>query len=256
MGDSDFKIDLGQAFPHLNKAPILEAVIEIRTRAEAPWEEASITQSLKSQLPDYPGLLSLNQMRQQFTFGAELTPQASTHDLGWSGLRLQSADKLHVAQLKRDGFSFSRLAPYETWEQLEGEANRLWLIYVQLAKPLEVHRLGVRFINKIPMSLNSTKLEDYIQPHPETPNGLDLPFSNFLHRETLIVPGYDYGINLTRTLQRTEEGAGIILDIDVFTTQPSQLDEAERERRLTEMRWLKNKCFFGTITKGALENLQ
>ena len=52
MADSEFKIDLTQTFPHLDKAPIVEAVIEIRTRAEAAWEEVPVTRRLKAQLPD------------------------------------------------------------------------------------------------------------------------------------------------------------------------------------------------------------
>ena len=107
------------------------------------------------------------------------------------------------------------------------------------------------------MALQATQFEDYIQPHPETPRELDLPFLNFLHRETLVVPGHDYGINLTKTLQipqdRAIEGVAIIIDVDVFTVQPFILDQTALERRLIEMRWLKNRAFFGTITTLALE---
>ena len=259
-GETDFKIDLTETFPHLDKAPIVEAIIEIRSRAESPWEEAAVSQRLKTELPEYPKALSMTAVSQEFSFGVQIPPTTATHNLGWNGVRLQSADDLHVAQFNRDGFVFSRLRPYESWEQLEKEAMRLWKLHVEIAKPMEVQRLGVRFINRIPMALQAARFEDYIQPHPETPRELDLPFLNFLHRETLVVPGHDYGINLTRTLQlpqdRAIEGAGIILDVDVFTMQPFLLDQSELERRLTEMRWLKNKSFFGAITAKALEGFR
>jgi uncharacterized protein (TIGR04255 family) len=48
-------------------------------------------------------------------------------------------------------------------------------------------------------------------------------------------------------------GTGLILDIDVFTTQGFDLDESILGRRLLEMRWLKNKVFFGSITGKALQ---
>ena len=137
---------------------------------------------------------------------------------------------------------------------------RLWQFHTQVASTIEVQRLGVRFINRIQMSPQETRIEEYIDPYPETPHDLELPFLNFLYRETLIVPGYNYGINLTRTLRipqnRILEGTAIILDIDVFTMQPFPLDDADLGRRLTEMRWLKNKSFFGTITAKALEALR
>ena len=260
MAESELKIDLTQSFPHLNKAPIVEAVIEIRTRAEGAWEESLIVPLVKKELSGYPTALSMNAFQQEFTFGNQVPPKGATHDLGWNGLRLQTADNLHVAQFNRDSFVFSRLQPYESWEQLAAEAMRLWQIHVQIAKPKEVQRLGVRFINRVPMTVHGTRLEEYIQPHPETPRDLDIPVSNFLHRETLIVPGHDYGINLTKTLQlpqdRPLERVGIILDIDVFTMQPFPLDQGDLGRRLTEMRWLKNKSFFGTITPKALEGLR
>ena len=101
----------------------------------------------------------------------------------------------HVAQFNRDSFVFSRLQPYQSWEQLEQEAIRLWEIYMEIAKPRDIQRLGVRFVNRIPMAPKETRFEDYIQPHPQTPRDLDLPFLNFLHKETFVVPESDFGIN-------------------------------------------------------------
>ena len=48
------KIDPAQEFPHLARAPIVEAALEIRARAEAPWEELALLEQLKARLPDYP----------------------------------------------------------------------------------------------------------------------------------------------------------------------------------------------------------
>ena len=53
-----FKIDLTESFPLLARAPIVEAVIEIRARAEASWEEQAITEHLKTRLSEYPNVLS------------------------------------------------------------------------------------------------------------------------------------------------------------------------------------------------------
>ena len=55
---------------------------------------------------------------------------------------------------------------------------------------------------------------------------------------------------------RTAQGISIILDVDVFTMQPFQLNQPAIENRLTEMRWLKNKSFFGTMTAEAVENFK
>ncbi|HSP61980.1 MAG TPA: hypothetical protein VLQ90_03260, partial [Pyrinomonadaceae bacterium] len=50
----ELTIDTSEEFPRLSRAPIVEATLEFRCRAEATWEEAEILEQLKSRLPDYP----------------------------------------------------------------------------------------------------------------------------------------------------------------------------------------------------------
>src|SRR5258708_6808314 len=244
---SVFKIDLTESFPLLARAPIVEAVIEVRARAEAPWEEQAITNHIKSKLPEYPSVLSARavQLRMEFPQPSAQIAQPSpaeqvVHEMGWRGLRCESADKRHIAQFNRDGFVFSRLAPYESWDQLEREG------------------VGLRFINRIGEPQEGLRLEDYLEAPPKAPQGMDLPFAGFLHQDTLTVSGYPYGITFTQTVQppQAPETGGLILDIDVFTTQPLNLDENKLDRHLSEMRWLKNKVFFGSITRMVLETIR
>ncbi|MGH8605195.1 MAG: TIGR04255 family protein [Gammaproteobacteria bacterium] len=254
---SELKIDLTESFPRLAHAPIVEAVIEVRARAEAPWEEAVILERLKSRLPDYPASQSQQSLQFEFKVEPGKTPEQAIHDLGWKGLRFESADKLHVAQFNRELFSFSRLRPYDSWNQFSTEALRLWQIHSELAQPIEVQRLGVRFINRTAVP-SEGRLENYMQVPPQTPRNLELPFANFLHHDTLLVPGHPYAINVIQTVQSPHgpgtEAAALILDIDVYTIQPFELRDNVFPTRLAEMRWLKNKVFFGSITPQALKN--
>jgi uncharacterized protein (TIGR04255 family) len=254
------RIDLAEQFPHLPNAPIVEAVIDIRGRAETPWEEAVIQATLRTELPGYNQLDSQRQFRYNFGMGPGQEPQHALHDLGWRGLRLQSQDKLHMAQFNRDGFVFSRLYPYASWDQLIDEGMRLWSIHREIARLTEVQRLGLRFINRILLPPKYVDLEDYLRVPPKAPDGLDLPFRGFFHNETLAVTGYPYAINIVRTIQGPQppdhDRVGIILDNDVFTVEPFAFQQETLERRLAEMRWLKNKAFFGTITEKALVALQ
>lgn len=251
-------IDLKEPFPHLARAPIVEAVIEIRARAESPWEEDVVVQQLKSRLPDYPTLASQSQFRQEIKIEPDQPPESTTHDLGWKGVQLQSVDKSHIAQFKRDGFVFSRLPPYETWEQLYTEAMRLWRLHVELARPSEAQRIGLRFIDRIVLPPQEMLFEKYIQSSPHPVQGFDLMLVGFFHQDTLMVPGHPYAVNVIRTIQPepSTQGLAIILDIDVFSTQVLDLDQAVLKQKLLEMRWLKNKVFFGSVTPKALEMFQ
>ena len=250
-------IDPTEQFPHLKNAPIVEAIIDLRARVEADWKESEITPALKRLLLDYPKKLSMTGLQPEFTFGLGVVPEGKSIDRGWTGVRCQTEDGLQVAEFSRDGFMFARLRPYEDWGRLAGEALRLWRMFLDLGKPAEIQRFGVRFINRITLPARFVLLEDYLDPAPQGARDLDLLFQHFLHQDIFGVPGHAYTIRMIRTIQPepvpNPQASGIILDIDVFTTQSFEPEPQALEHRLTEMQWLKNKMFFGSITSKALE---
>jgi uncharacterized protein (TIGR04255 family) len=254
------KIDLEESFQHFEHAPIVEAVIEIRTRVESPWEESALRDQLKAKLPGYPKIFSQSAFRHELKVKGDQPPEQLFHDLGWKGLRLQSADGRYIAQFNRDGFVFSRLQPYESWDQFKDEAVRLWNMHAELTKSIEVQRLGVRFINRITLPVGEVRLEDYLRVPPQPPGELDLQIMSFFHQDSLLVTGHPYAINIVKTVQPPHgsgsDGGALILDIDVFTTKPFEHRPADIEKHLAEMRWLKNKVFYSSLTKGALEGLR
>lgn len=254
------KIDLQETFPWLARAPIVEAVIELRARAQIEWDESAVREQLAPKLPDYPAPHSQHVFLHQLKVEPGKSAQAAIHDVGWRGLRFESRDKLHIVQFNRDGFVFSRLEPYQDWAQFRREALRLWSVYFELAQPAEIQRLGIRFINRI-MPVEITRLADYLTQPPRHPNNLALPISGYLQQDTFDVPGHPYAINMIQTIQPPPTPAGnesfsLILDIDAFVTQPFEPVGSLVEQRLAEMRWLKNKAFFGILTEGALETFR
>jgi len=257
-GTVEIKID--EPFDHLPHAPIVEAVIDIRGPAQVNWDESTAKLQLEPKLPDYAFLDSQRQFETEVQVRPGRAPQQIVRDLGWKGVRFQSLNKLHIAQFNRNGFVFSRLEPYENWKQLYDESRRLWNMFKELSQPVEIQRIGVRFINRIKLPVGELRFEDYIQPAPESPRGLELPFHGFMHHDTLAVPGHPYAINVIRTIQPPQgasgSGAALILDIDAFTSQVFELGDNLLARRLREMRWLKNKVFFGSITEKVRETLR
>jgi uncharacterized protein (TIGR04255 family) len=258
--NTEFKIDLNRVFATLPNAPIVEAALGIQARAESPWEAPTVSQKIKATLPEYPKVASHNQFVQAIKLEPNKAPETTTQDLGWNGFRIQSEVKPHIAQLNRDGFLFSRLHPYETWESFIREALRLWQIYVEMARPTQVQRISLRYINRIDLPPKVMEFEDYIQPAPQPPQNMNVPFYGFLHQDMLAVPGRDYSINIIRTIQQPVDpathGLGLILDITVMTTQPFPLESEALHKRLPEVRWLKNEVFYGSITQKALNSFK
>jgi uncharacterized protein (TIGR04255 family) len=235
-------------------------VIEIRASVESPWEESDLRGQLKAKLPDYPKIFSQKEFRQETKVIAGQPPEQVFQDLGWKGLRFQTPDGRYIAQFNRDGFIFSRLQPYETWEKFKEEAMRLWDMHAEFAKSHEIQRLGVRFINRIALPVGEVHLDKYLIYPPQPPGRIDFQIMGFFHQDALLVEGHPYAINVVKTVQPPPgsgtDGGGLILDIDAFCTEPFKHDAGALEKRLAEMRWLKNRIFYSSLKEEVLESLK
>ncbi|HEX4140575.1 MAG TPA: hypothetical protein VHY09_09525, partial [Candidatus Methylacidiphilales bacterium] len=83
--------------------------------------------------------------------------------------------------------------------------------------------------------------------------GLNFSFHNFMHHYTWAVPSHPFSINVIRTFQALPGQIALILDIDVFSSSAFELKSGILEKRLAEMRWLKNKTFFGIVSSKQIE---
>src|ERR1035441_7156319 len=148
---------------HLQKAPIVEAVIDFRVlRQEQVASEtfASLGSSIGEQYTKTGSIQSI-EARFGVVHGKPLDTSQTQTDLGW---RYQTATE--IAQFRVDGFTFSKIKPYTTWEDVSAEAFRLWKVYVDAAKPRQVSRIAVRYINQ--MQLPAVKnLEEYLTAPPQ-----------------------------------------------------------------------------------------
>jgi len=243
-----------EQFPVLTHAPVIEAVLELRCRRDSLWEESAVTTMLKEHLPDF-SIESLAGTKMEWKVQLGQEPEHSSEELGWVGVLMRTADKKEIVRVERDMVVFSQLAPYPGWDVFSNRAIRYWGVVAPDDVSCEFARIGMRYINRIELTGPTVDLEEYLVAAPKLPLDLELPFVDFLHRETIGVPGYDYVVQLTRTIQQTEteqgRGLGLIIDIDVATTKPWSGTLVELHARLNEMRWLKNKTFFGSLTQNA-----
>jgi uncharacterized protein (TIGR04255 family) len=252
---SRFTIDLNEEFPSLEHAPSIEAVIHWQAHADQPLDQTTLKNELAKRLPDYP----ICQPQHNIAIEASGTLDGSSeviHRTQWNGFRLQDISNRHVAQFTPVGLVFSRLEPYEKWETFQTEAMRFWDIFLELAAPTAIQRLGVRYINRIALE-NGEKPSTYLNTVPPSLPGIELPTESFFYQDTYRVPDHPYYINWVRTIQPQQpystDGQALIVDIDVFMTEFIALDRESLIQRLYEMRWIKNKIFFSCFTPTALE---
>lgn len=253
------KLDFSEQFPQLAHAPIVEAVIDFRAKPTVPCEQAAFEAYFKNEFKDFPTFQIQNQLNYHINTATAGQTEPTQAISSWQGLIFQSTDKLRIAQCQKDGFAFSRLAPYEQWDSFVGEALSLWRKYVHLTKPLEIQRMGVRFINRIVIKPEWLRLRDYLTDAPESLAGMEIPLVRFMQGNTFLAPDHNYLINLNLVFQPTDGATptpAIIVDTDVSTTQALNFAENKLDAKLKEMRWLKNKFFFASLTPKLIESLK
>lgn len=253
-----FLFDNSNRFEHLPHAPIVEAVIHWSARSETNTKPRELEKQLKEKLLDYPTVIK----RRQISFKSQISDegiQSEVKDDHWHGFRFESENKKYIAQFTRDGFGFSRIAPYETWEIFEKEALRLWKVYEKLAEPSRIERMGVRFINRITIDAPG-QLNEYLTVPLRSPEELKLPIYEFMHDNLFDIPGHNYRLKIIQALQNPTSSQdsvlNYILDIDVFTTKDVSLDDEMIKSRLSEMRNIKNSAFFNYFTKKAIDSFK
>ena len=237
---------------HLRNAPIVEAVIDfrvLRREGVSPDRFAGLQSALGSQ---YSQATLIQSFEAQLILSQEKVPSSSTvtAPLGWQ----YRADSM-VAQFRVDGFTFSKLVPYTTWNGVFSEALRLWAAYIKVAQPAEVVRVAVRYINRLQVPVPA-QLSDYLAAPPLVPPPISQQLQQFLCR--LVID--DGGRNASAVIVQASEpligppAITLLIDIDAFK---ESLAVAPEDPRLPEMflqlRDLKNEIFFASITERTAE---
>ncbi|MGH8699742.1 MAG: TIGR04255 family protein [Burkholderiales bacterium] len=243
------------AFPHLEKAPIVEGLIDLRVRL-ANGFEAEKLKELHGRIADrYPTCLESSTFQTHLEFNAQ---RGAKHAFlrNVSGYRFESADTRYVFQAQVGGFTLSRLRPYETWELLFAEAKELWAHYIEVARPESVTRVATRYINRLELPVPLRDFDDYLTAAPKVPLGLPQSVSEFFARVVAPEPQCGASVILTQILEPADTARGVlpvILDIDVFKEEVFTPKSEAPWNLLSKFRDLKNEAFFGSVTDKAKE---
>jgi len=243
-------------YPHLSKAPIVEAVIDFRVKLPSDFKLDAF-QPLRVQLAgDYPGFEEQQIVQQMIKQEPGSAAEVSTRFSGVHGYRLSSNDGKNVVQLRRDGFTFSRLSPYTRWDQVFAEASRLWILYAEAAKPTEVSRIAVRYINRMLFPMPLTKPEEYLSAPPVTADGWPAEMNAFLTRVVMRDAKSNISVNVIQALEPQVPGqneVAIIFDIDASEDVSLTSDDVTIAERFGKLRDMKNRVFFKGLTPKSIE---
>ncbi len=234
--------------PHYPRAPITEAVIQLRMTADVEMKAlAKIQHRLKSAYPN-------SQQLQNVAFSFDNTGRQINVVQNPQGFRLANDDQTDIVMLTPRDLTAARLPPYPGWEHLRANANTAWKIWKAATPRHPIERIGVRFINRIDIPVADAHLfdiQEYLNFYPSTSPITAAPMLGYLLQVT--VPTFDplSIATITTTTLGTNlipKHHSLILDIDVSRTADIPIRDDRLWPLIDQARVIKNDIFERCIT--------
>ena len=242
--------------PHLTRAPIREAVLDFRAHVAGEDAEDKIRQLCSSLADRYPAREPIHLFHGQVRFdqgGIAVQEQGTVRQ----GYRLTSPDQKEVVQIRRDGFTFSRLRPYESWNSMVTEAWPLWERFVTQLRPRGATRVATRFVNVLSIEPGQS-LDRLLVAPPSVPDDLPSAVGAFLFR--YVTEPTDGIASIVSLATEHESGSlALMLDIDCFAQRDFSVTADgmnDIRQMLGRLRETKNMVFFATIEEEATAQWQ
>lgn len=246
--------------------PITEAILDITVNFHDDFNHEKLLKFHENIKDSFPNVQKRMALQGDFEFNLENPDEINSQLFSVSnkpeGYIFISHDQKRIIQARLNGFTFSRLKPYESWEIFYGEAYQLWQQYAQITSPTEVVRLALRYVNQIMIpATGAIELKDYLKTLPEISSNLSVVMEGYFMQIVVVHPDYQPSkaiINQTIG-QVTENEKGekvypLIFDIDVV--QEVNLDpenDVIKEIFEVNLRTFRNEIFFKSITEKTQE---
>ena len=192
-------------------------------------------------------------------FVGEISPQrtaASAHQKSL-GLQFGSADSKQLFQARLNGFSFHRLAPYESWKPFRDEAFKLWGLYRKFVGPVKVVNFSVRYVNALIVPAPG-RLEDHLRVYPQLPPEIPQELRNYYIRIDLPLNDEGSGdgtLTMTQTLLPSEPGTSSILLDNLFMYAALDVSDDVLWKRIDAVQAVKNRIFLAALTPEMRERI-
>ncbi len=233
---------------HLKDAPIVEAVIEIKSRQSNNVKEniSEFYNIIKAKYPNKSKEL-INKIRFDFKSKNEISV---TRDEG--NTRFESLDKKQILIVHNSGFRFSRLKPYTSWETILLEIQEIIDFFKKHFKHDVVERLGVRNINKI--YVDPDRYDELLNFKPnikgieENKIGVHNAMQRFVLGNLQIEAKAIVNHIISPVRREDKVLLEVVFDIDTVKDVSTPYEWGRIEKYLTQLRDFKNHLFFNNIT--------
>ena len=244
----------------LANAPIIEAVLDIDCEPPPGQELAALEGAARDGFRhEYPKFKPRYFQEHQIRAQAEGPPDIAV-DRGVEAFLFLHDDEKQLVQVRRQGFSFNRLAPYTSLDEYLPEIKRAWQAYVSLATPVQARLIRLRYINRfeLPASDRHVTLADFLKLGPRPPKDMGLDFHAFLEQQRAVEPGTSNEVSIVVASQPHDGDVfPVILDITAFRGINAEPEDWPAILSVIEsLRELKNRVFRYSLTERCLHLFQ
>ena len=237
----------------LIKAPIVEAVIDIDCDMPPDFCLALLEKpSCKCFQDRYPNLRFQYIHETKVETKSDETSQLSRRH-GIQSFQFLQTDGKQLVQVRAQGFSFNRLAPYSSLDDYLPEIERTWRLFIGIASPVRTRVVHLRYINRIllPMVASQINLDDYLKFGPHMPDEEKMALSGFLNQYAAVESDTGNKVTVFLTTQPLEnDKLPIIFDVSVASKGFAEPEDwTSILAKIHSLRNLKNRIFQNTLTE-------
>ena len=181
--------------------------------------------------------------------------QGKSEEPQLNGMFFRTEDKLTLVQFRVDGFTYNRLRPYTSWEQIWPSAYTRWKQYEEVAQPNAVLRLALRYINEFdkPLTFNFLDVLTFEPPLPASLSPL-VSIEQYTARVSVKTKDGELRAHISQGADRKRgsDSTSLLLDIDAFCEFDGREAGDGLDAQIVEtfgrLHDFKNAIFFSCLT--------
>ncbi len=240
----------------LENPPIVEMVLDIECDLPPGQHLQTLETRARELFTDtYPKFRAQLLQEHQIAAKPGELPEVSVRR-GVEALQFLKADEKQLVQVRASSYSFNRLAPYTTLADYLPEIERTWRRYVDLATPVQVRLIRLRYINRIllPITAGGLELNEYLRVAPHLPDEKKMTFVGFLNHHAAVEVATGHQVNIVLMSQLPEgERLPIILDNAASSEErAAPSDWTWILAKIQSLRSLNKRIFRDTLTEKCL----
>jgi uncharacterized protein (TIGR04255 family) len=194
---------------------ITEAICEIHfdLPKHRPWKASYPGRFFREIQDDYPEM----EVGQQTAFQIEIGPMGASQRLVPIPPRTRYTHKNEqkLLQLTENIFTVNFLEPYPGWETVRQTLIEVWPKIIKVLRPTVIKRIGLRYINQIPLESPQQEGNIWLKPGRYIPASvLDAVFPSLSRVDVAISEHDKVIVSIARAMAETSRQNVLVLDVD------------------------------------------